>query len=317
MALSDDYPNLDDETIRLLTELTEGDPVDITSLSRNEARAMALEYLSMMAGSWTPPECSVIPIDLPGPASGLLIRPKSRPPAKAPLVIWFHGGGWIFGSAALHAAYGCEYAARANCLLAEVDYPLSPETRGQELIDICVASAREIIRRHQISAEGYFGIGVKKRPIILGGESAGATLALFVGLALGSDMVDKIVVANPLVDFRPGVDYPSRSKFDDARLMQSWPEFGWFIEQFAAEQDRRRLSVIVSPIRGMPKTSVVVGEYDMLLDEANACVDVISAAGFAAETIMIRGAIHNSIELGPNTAAGERFIAAISDRLSI
>ncbi len=317
MTLEADYPNLDAETIGLLTELTSGDPLDITALPREEARAIASEYLGMMAGSWNPPECSVQPIDLNGPASGLLIRPKKKPHHSAPLVIWFHGGGWIFGSAALHVPYGREFAARAECLVAEVDYPLSPETRGRELIDICISSTEEIIRRHQVSADGFLGIGKKRRPVIVGGESAGATLALFVGQALGAAIVDRVVVANPLVDFRRDAAYESRVRFGDDRIMQSWPEFDWFIDQFAVDADRGPLSFVTSDFQSMPPTSILLGEYDMLLDEGLKCAEAIRKDRGTAESQTISGAIHNSIEFGPNTLAGERFISAISYHLSL
>lgn len=317
VSLNEKFPNLDQETIAILSEMTGGDPFDITAIPISEARGIATEFLSMVGGSWTPPDCAAQSIKLKGGHSAVLIEPQSRPQKAAPLVIWYHGGGWVFGSAELHEPYGKEYAHRAGCVLAEVDYPLSPETSGRELIEACTQSALELISRFTETSAGFFGWGRTKRPVVIGGESAGATLAMFVASKLGSALVDKVVVANPLVDFRRNVDYASRTRFADDAIMQDWSEFDWFIDQFAPEAKRQDLSIISHVSHDFPEIVILLGEYDMLLDEGEAFARALRAAGGRCESRTIPGAIHNTIEFGPVTPGGIAFIEAIAEELKV
>lgn len=315
MHLKHKFPNLDPETINILSEMTGGEPLDITGVPIEEARIMATSYLSFVGASWIPPQCSTKPMEIEGVVSGILIQPELRIEADAPLVIWFHGGGWVFGSAALHEPYGREFASRSKCIIADVEYPLSPGTIGQHQIDYCVRTSREIITKYGQSAGGLFGWGKVKRPVVVGGESAGATLALFVAKELGKGLVDKVVVANPLVDFRETTEYASRLGCTDERIMQTWPEFEWFIDQFAPPSQRSALSIITHASSAFPETTVLLGEYDLLFDEGVSLAVAIRNAGGLCKARIIQGAIHNSIEFGPVTPAGTSFFDAIAEEI--
>ena len=86
----------------------------------------------------------------------------------------------------------------------------------------------------------------------------------------------------------------------------------WFINQFVSTDQRAaRSPMIRCATADGPSTSLILGEYDMLRDEGLALVRAIKTAGGSANATIICGGIHNSVEFGPRTIAGEKFIAQI------
>lgn len=302
--LQNDYPNLDSHTLDRLAAFYTGENLDLSSMPIIAARSLAEDYLRQLSASLKAP-LPAAAIDrttcaLPHGLGNAYIYHHSPENAETPLVIWFHGGGWVLGSAALHAAWGAEFAARAQCTFIDVDYPLAPENAYDTIINSCVstlAHCKSISRNSE------------NRPIIVGGESAGATLALL--LASKVDGIDRVVAVNPIIDLRKAVHYDSRRDFDDPRLMQSWSEIEWFINQFVDDGEREPASIILSPL-DLPAVKLILGEYDMLLDESLAFSRAVAHAGGAIAVKIISGALHNSVEFGPGTKAGKRMIEAIA-----
>lgn len=283
----------------MLATYCAGPTIDLSAIPIEAARAIASDYLAACGSGWTPPAVPATVHALPWGGEAHLYEPAGAT-IDAPLVIWLHGGGWVFGSAALHRPWALELAARGRCPIVDIDYPLAPEHGLEAIVARCIDIVAWCSHR--------FGTG---RKIMLGGESAGATLALLAA-ARSVPPMDGIVAVCPLTDLRCDQAYPSRVTFDDPRLMQSWTEMAWFIDQLLAGKPRAAISLADRlSAQGYPPVSFILGEYDLLRDEGLA----LAAALGKSDVRIVDGAIHVSMEFGAATRAGNAMIDEIAIRI--
>ena len=304
--LAIEYPNLDAATVRKLEILTEGPSLDLASLSVSAARTLATEYLTAMGNSWAPPKVDNSVHHLPPGLEVHVFRPQQAIADTAPLLIWLHGGGWVVGSSALHAPWGREIAARAGCVVADIDYPLAPENSCQQILEACVSTVRRCITMFEPELKGP-----RQRKLLLGGESSGAHLALLADAALDLPEIAGVIAVNPIVDLRSDrLLYPSRRQFSDSRLMQPWDDFRWFIDTLIKDAGEvERYSPVMAPgTPGLRRTHLIVGEYDVLRDEGQA----FCRAHPGSTIEVIPGGIHNSLEFGCETVPANSFLEAIA-----
>ena len=102
-------------------------------------------------------------------------RPRTDKPL--PVLVWFHGGGWVWASVDTHDRLCREYAAAAGIAVVSVDYALSPEAKFPQAVEECAAVVRHI-------AEHGADWGLDGSRILLGGDSAGGNLCLATALLL-------------------------------------------------------------------------------------------------------------------------------------
>jgi acetyl esterase len=136
-------------------------------LSPQEARQQA-ELAFAAFNQPLPTSVSVSDLTLPGPA-GLLRAKLFRPQGEGtlPLLVYFHGGGWVIGSPETHAKLCAELAEGAGCLVLSVDYRLAPEHPAPAPLDDCTAAVRWAFANAA-------ALGADASRIAVGGDSAGA-----------------------------------------------------------------------------------------------------------------------------------------------
>lgn len=238
-----------------------------------------------------------VPAAVPVPAR--LYRPG---PGNRPLVVYFHGGGWVFGGLSSHDRM-CRRLARGAALdVLAVDYRRSPEHPWPAAVEDAVAVVRWI-RSGQGPVTVESGLGVA-------GDSAGATIAALTCLwlrDLGEPQPDLQVLANPHADLtfaQPSVQEKAQGwglDADDAR---------WFAEQWVPDPRQRadpRVSPLCEPdLTGLAPALIVTAEHDPLRDEGDAYAAALTAAGVAVTHRCERGLVHGFINLdGISGAAGE------------
>jgi acetyl esterase len=250
-----------------------------------------------------PPQVAQVqPLQAPGPHGGIalrLYRPlrSSRPASAAlPVLIYFHGGGWVIGDLDTHDTLCRELANGAGIAVVAVDYRMGPEHRFPAAVDDCIAATKWV---HAQAAT----LGLDAKRIAVGGDSAGGNLAAVVALAAR----DTAPEAGPLPIRFQLLIYPAT---DMRRITRSHEQHAQgylltqdtlayfhdhYIDDAAHDLDWR-----ASPLRhaDLPPALVITAGYDPLRDEGLAYSQRLSEAGNRATHICFERQIHGFITMG-------------------
>lgn len=260
-----------------------------------EAR-QAMEMLAQMRGAEVP-VASAVDRAIPGPAGTIPVRVYTpNGSAPFPLLVYFHGGGWVLGSLATHDGICRDLAAGAGCVVVSVDYRLAPEHRYPAAAEDCYAAA-------QWCAAHAAEIGADPGRIAVGGDSAGGNLAAVVAQMArdrgGPRLVFQLLVY-PVTD--AACDTPSY-RDNAAGYLLTAPDMAWFWGHYLGDARARGEEPYASPLRardlaGLPPALVVTAELDPLRDEGEAYGAALERAGVAARVTRYDGMIHGFFGMG-------------------
>jgi acetyl esterase/lipase len=229
---------------------------------------------------------------LPGAAGDLayrLYRPASSGPH--PIVVYFHGGGWVLGAADSDDPLCRDLCVRSDAIVISADYRHAPEARFPAAVDDAFAAVQWIARH-----AGSLG-GVADQLSVCG-WSAGANLATVVcqlARDAGGPRIDGQVLIAPVV----GSDLTLPSYVENAEgYVLTTPLMQWFWDHYADPADRRdprAAPLYAKDLSNLPSALVVTCEFDPLRDEGAAYADALQAAGVAVRHLPCRGQIHTSL----------------------
>jgi acetyl esterase len=278
-------------TILDLLEATEAPP-----LSEQTPEGLRAAYAAMSTLGVKDDVASVTDRTIPGPGGDLPVRiyvPATPAPgtdgAGLPVLVWYHGGGWVIGD--LETADGTVRAMAngAGAVVVSVDYRLAPEHPFPAAVDDAVAAVRWV-------AGSAAELGVDPARLAVGGDSAGGNLAAVVAQQLrdsGPAVAFQLLVY-PVTDAHlalPSMDENAEGYFLEKATME------WFRGHYLGDGDRddpriSPLSATDDALAGLPPALVITAEYDPLRDEGEAYGERLRQAG--VETIVTRydGVIH-------------------------
>jgi acetyl esterase len=229
---------------------------------------------------------------LPGPGGPIPVRVYRPGNAPAPVLVYFHGGGWAIGS--VITAHGvCATLARlAGCVVCSVDYRLAPEHVFPAALDDAWAAATW-------AAEHPDEIGGRPGALAVGGDSAGGNLAAVCAIRArdaGLPLALQVLVY-PVLD--ANFETSSYRAFADGFYLTR-QGMEWFWDQYLPSGDR--FDPDVSPLRasdlaGVAPAFVVTAEYDALRDEGEAYARRLAEAGVPTTLSRYDGMIHGFIRL--------------------
>jgi acetyl esterase len=225
---------------------------------------------------------------IPGPAGDIPARHYDTRETRdvGPVMVFFHGGGFVIGDLDTHEGY-CGEAARAlDIPVIAIDYRLAPEHRFPASSDDCEAAARWVA--DNIPCTG----------LVLAGESAGGNLTIITAMALRDRPASKpVIVQNPIY---PVVsdhnDWQSMTDFADGYLLTR-DLMDYFMMHYAAVPGDYRGSPLDFPQTGMPPSVVTTASLDPLHDQGVAYYEALVAAGVKAVHYEANGNIHGHIQL--------------------
>jgi acetyl esterase len=233
---------------------------------------------------------------------------RPRAGAALPVMVHFHGGGWIHSSVDTHDRLAREYAAAGDVAVVTVDYALSPEARFPQALEECVAVVRHV-------SEHGANWNVDGSRIVLGGDSAGGTLAFGSALMIrdtGGPALRGILAAYPVCDSR--LDTPSYECFGAGGfgLTKAQMAFAW---ECYVSHDADRLHPLAAPLRadlsGLPPVLLVLPEMDVLRSEGDALAAKLKKAGVSVETDVVPGVIHGFLRACGSVQKARDALAAI------
>jgi acetyl esterase/lipase len=287
---------LDPLAKRFLTMMAAASPAERSRPSANDRR-QALAKLMQFARADV---AEVTGIDgvLPGPAGDLpyrLYTPADDASEPAPGFVFFHGGGMVAGSIATHDRVCAALAQTTGCRLISVDYRLAPEHKFPAAIEDAIAATRWV-SAHAAS------LGIDATKLVVGGDSAGATLAAVVcqeSVRNGGPVISAQCLICPVLDFED--TSPSREAFAENHLLDRTTleaDLADYLPEGAELADPRISPLRATKLTGLPAAIIHTAEFDPMRDEGNAYATKLVAAGVAVEHVCHDGMIHNFHAMG-------------------
>jgi acetyl esterase/lipase len=231
---------------------------------------------------------------LPGAAGELnyrLYRPATEGPH--PIVVYFHGGGWVFGHQTSDEPLCRDLCVRSNAIFVSVDYRHAPEARFPAAVDDAFAALQWVAA----NAEALGGIPGQ---LAVAGWSAGGNLAAIV-CQMARDAGGPALVGQLLLTPVTDSDMSRQSYADNADgYVLTAPLMQWFWGHYADPADRAdpRAAPLRAPdLSGLPPAVVVTCDFDPLRDEGQAYAQALAAAGVPTMHIRGRGHTHTSLTM--------------------
>ncbi|PHP64750.1 hypothetical protein CSC94_22725 [Zhengella mangrovi] len=217
-------------------------------------------------------------------------RPVSQ--AGLPLVIFSHGGGWVWGNLETHDALCRHLAALSGCALLAVDYRLSPECRYP-------GPVQDVTDALSWAVDNAAGLGIDATRLGVCGDSAGAYLALSAALAARQQglALRHISLIYPALD--PGCDTASQHRFAENHMLTR-EAMQWFWSCFVGDevpQDAAPSTISPEALSGLPAVSIGVAEYDILHDEGMAFSETLGRQGNDVRLHSFAGMLHGFLSL--------------------
>ncbi len=279
---------------------------DFATLEPEEGRAL-LQQLRPDPGA-LPPVDSVTDLTIDGPGGPIPVR-VFHPGGEGPLgvLVWFHGGGWVFGDLESTELPGRDLARLANCVVVAPDYRLAPEHPYPAAYDDCLATLA------WVAAKGET-VGADVTRIAVGGDSAGGNLAACVAVEAASGSVPIDLVYQLLVYPVVEADFSTTSYTENAEgYLLSRASMVYFWDHYCPSVDRRnepQIRPLSGPLDGVAPAWVYTAEYDPLRDEGEKLADALAEAGVEVSRHRQGGAIHGVFTMAVPTGDQARQLAA-------
>lgn len=238
-------------------------------------------------------------LEIPGPGGGtiaarLYVPPGPRSQGPRPLLVYYHGGGWVIGDL-VTADDPCRFlAAHSGASLLSVDYRLAPEHRFPAAVEDAWAA-------YAWAAANAVRLGADPGRIGVGGDSAGANLATAVCLLAGKEAAPPPamqLLIYPVTEV--GAETPSRRTFGDGFLLTR-RDMDYFEDRYLASEEQWG-DPRVSPLRaedlgGLPPAYVATAGFDPLRDEGEAYALRMREAGVTVALRRHPGLVHTFANL--------------------
>lgn len=244
-------------------------------------------------------EDRTIPVGPNGAVGISIFRPQGSG-EELPVVMYFHGGGWVLGDKGTHDRLIRELANGAGAAVVFVDFTRSPEARYPVAIEEAYAATKWVAQNGQ-------AINVDSSRLAVAGDSVGGNMAAAVTLLSkerGGPRIDYQLLFYPVTaaDF----DTPSYRQFATGYFLTR-EAMKWFWNHYAPDATKRDeptaspLNASLEQLQGLPPALVITGECDVLRDEGEAYAHKLGLAGVHVTATRYLGTIHDFVMLNAIT----------------
>lgn len=286
---------LEPETAKFVEALEAKGDAPIYTLTPEQARQVLEEAQSLPVDKR---EVEIEEISIPGlygDTQLFFFRPPQHE-GPLPVIMYFHGAGWIMGSPNTHDRLVRELAVGCESAVVFVHYTRSPEAKYPQPIEECYAAAKYIYEnsiKHNLDVSKF----------VVAGDSVGGNITI------GVTMLAK-ERKGPSIDFQ-ALFYPvtngeltseSYNKFAEGPWLTK-AGMEWFWNAYQPNKDERK-KPLASPINadlkqleGLPSALVITAENDVLRDEGEAYAHKLMQAGVETSAVRILGTMHDFMML--------------------
>ena len=299
--------NLDPQSADILKLIADSDAPALGEGTVQEGRD-GFAQMTAMLGVEAPPVQTIREIQIPGPNGdirSLVITPNTAEKGPLPILIYYHGGGWVIGSPETHQKEACYYADKAECIVILPDYRLAPE-------HVFPAAAEDSYAVLQWVSTNADTIGGDASRIALGGDSAGGNLAAVVS-QMARDRKGPAIALQLLIypATRMGATTQSYEDFKEGYFLtavaMNW-FFGHYLSQSGDWDDLLASPLLATNFMGLPPAYVMTAGFDPLRDEGKAYADKLKAAGVPVEYVCYEHQVHGFASLAGAVDEARQFL---------
>jgi acetyl esterase len=287
----------------VLDQLKALGPKPIPTLTAQEARkqptpADAARRAMGEQGKSTAPDAAVASVDrsiqTPGGSLPVRIYTPASGAGPWPVVVYYHGGGWVIASKDVYDGGARALSKMANAVVVSVDYRQGPEHKFPAAHDDAIATYRWVL-------DNAASIKGDPRRVALAGESAGGGLAVATAIAARDQ---KLQMPTAIISVYPiaGTDTTTPSYVENANAKPlDRPMMSWFFEQYLrGPQDRSdpRVNLVAADLQGLPATTIINAQIDPLRSEGEQLAERLRAAGVTVQQKTYDGVTHEFFGMG-------------------
>lgn len=305
-------PPVDPQFRKILKVLNGPAYTPVHQLTAEEARAQTEQFFQTPPVAVTGSQEDLVAETPVGDIPCRLYHP--RPGARLPLLVYYHGGGWVLGN--LQSIHGvtASLAARSGCAVLSVDYRLAPEHPFPAAVDDATAVL-------QWAADSAERLAIDHARIAVGGDSAGgnlATVAAILARDRGGPELKFQLLIYPATD--AACNTPSMDQFAEGLVLEK-KDMLWFWDHYCADRALRESDVRASPLRvadaaGLPPAYFLLAALDPLLDEGLAYAERLKDAGVPVTCRVVPGAIHAFLGFWQVFELADRELSLAAEALS-
>jgi acetyl esterase len=293
------HTGLEKQTRAFLDDSQQKDGPPIFTLSPQKARTVLSGLQASVAVKMLPAEIENRTI--PGGPGGkdisiTIVRPPNSSNETLPVVMYFHGGGWVLGGFDTHERLVRELANKANAVIVFVNYTPSPEAKYPVAIEQAYAATKWV-------AENGKTINVNSSRLAVVGDSVGGNMAAAVTMLAKERSGPPIkfqVLFYPVTD--ASFDTPSYMTYQNGYWLLR-DGMKWFWSNYLTNQTNVKdptvspLQASIEQLKGLPPALIINGENDVLRDEGEAYALKLSEAGVPVAAVRYHGTIHDFVML--------------------
>ncbi|MCX7200999.1 MAG: alpha/beta hydrolase [Burkholderiales bacterium] len=241
-----------------------------------------------------------------GPIAMRLYRPTPETSGALPVLVYFHGGGWVIGDLDTHDALCRALANGSGCAVVSVDYRMGPEHRFPAAVDDCLA-ATYWVRRNAAALD------VNPDKLAVGGDSAGGNLAAVIALAARN--AGDLPVAYQLLIYPATVQrrVTRSGAVNGQGLLLTVDSMRYFhdhyIDDDRHDHDWRAAPLLCDDLGRLPPALVLTAGFDPLRDEGIEYAHRLTQAGNRATLVSFERQIHGFITMGKVIDEAEEAVA--------
>ncbi len=296
----------DADMAAVLTELASLNGRPIETLTPETARqqptpADAVMSLLKKRGRDASPEALVpgvtsVDREIPGVAGPIPARiytPAGNGPF--PVVVYFHGGGWVIADKQVYDGGARGLAKQANAVVVSVDYRLAPEAKFPAAWDDALAA-------YKWTAANAASIKGDGKHMALAGESAGGNLAVSTAVAVkaaGLQAPTHVLAVYPVAQ-TGSLDTASYRDSATAKPLNK-PMIGWFVDKLLAKPADKadpRLDLVHAQLAGLPPVTIINAQIDPLREDGALLEAALKAAGVPVRRKVYAGVTHEFFGMG-------------------
>lgn len=260
--------------------------------------ADAVKAVMKARGMSTAPDASVVTRELaygPDPMQHVRIyRPAAAPRGPLPLIIYYHGGGWVIADLDVYDSAPRMMSKKLNALVVSVEYRHAPEAKFPAQHNDALSAYRWVLNNSR-------GWGAEASRMAFAGESAGGNLAIATAIAARNQqlpMPRAILSVYPIADSRTNL--PSRITNANAKPLNT-PMLAWFGHYYTrtkADLKDPRVNLVKADLHGLPPVTIVNAQIDPLLSDGINLAAALRRAGVPVEQRTFLGVTHEFFGMG-------------------